>query len=184
MAGEWPVQGLEEPPAGGTLNVWENQYNSTMTGYTDWIYPEFKGYYANVRWMQLRTVDGTILVTLDDPSLYVQVLKADSRAIQSRQVRRPPRSKGVHRDRPSPPTLGPVSRTPVSRSCMELRPWETSSTSPKNWGPKSQQNVAGGNYHGTVRFFFGIQSKLFSRAQALATASEILWTLQVTSVYR
>ena len=45
---------------GGTLGVWENNYNNTITGWRDWIYPEFKGCFANVRWMQLETTEGPI----------------------------------------------------------------------------------------------------------------------------
>jgi hypothetical protein len=140
---------------GGTLDVWQNQYNSTMTGYTDWIYPEFKGYYAGVRWMKLQTSDGPILVVLDDPSLFVQVLKADF---------------------PSHPT--PVSPTTAAvkggsqQATVAANAWASfpdagfsilQAIAPmgnkfniaNQLGPKSQQNAAAGEYHGTARFYFG-----------------------------
>jgi len=153
--GNGPFRVWKNRLPGGTLNVWENQYNSTMTGYTDWIYPEFKGYYANVRWMQLRTVDGTILVTLDDPSLYVQVLKADFPS----------------HPKPASPTTAAVkggsqgstvaanawaSFPDAGFSILHgIAPMGNKFNIAEKLGPKSQQNVAGGNYHGTVRFFFG-----------------------------
>ncbi|HEY7090069.1 MAG TPA: glycoside hydrolase family 2 TIM barrel-domain containing protein [Tepidisphaeraceae bacterium] len=73
--GEGPFRVWKNRMPGGTLNVWQNSYNNTMTGYSDWIYPEFKGYYAGVRWMKLQTTAGSIVIALEDPSLFVQVLR-------------------------------------------------------------------------------------------------------------
>ena len=55
----------------GPYRVWQNrmegpQYGYYETAYNDpipgesWQYPEFKGYFANVQWMQLQTSEGTI----------------------------------------------------------------------------------------------------------------------------
>jgi hypothetical protein len=35
---------------GGQFGVWKKDYNKTETGEYPWIYPEFKGYYANMYW--------------------------------------------------------------------------------------------------------------------------------------
>src|SRR5436305_14942149 len=59
---------------GATLNVWENEYNDTITGSAVWKYPEFAGYYTNVRWMQFQTSDGPITAVLTTDDLYAQVL--------------------------------------------------------------------------------------------------------------
>lgn len=61
------LQGVE-------LNVWENAYNNTHTGSAPWIYPEFKGYFANVTWMELNTVEGKILVATKEDDLFVRRL--------------------------------------------------------------------------------------------------------------
>ena len=57
-----------------TLGVWENDYNNTITGWRDWIYPEFKGCFAGVRWLQLDTAEGPITVVNNSAVPFVQVL--------------------------------------------------------------------------------------------------------------
>ena len=155
--GNGPFRVWKNRIPGGTLDVWENHYNSTMTGYTDWIYPEFKGYYANVRWMQLRTTDGSILIELQDPSLFVQVLKADFPS----------------HPKPESPTTAAIKGGPQSAT-LAANAWASfpdagfsilNGIAPMGnkfniaplLGPKSQQNVASGDYRGTVRFYFGDQ---------------------------
>ena len=57
---------------GGTLGVWEVEANDTITGYRDWIYPEFRGFFAKVRWMTLSLKGGgAITIAPGDPDLYV-----------------------------------------------------------------------------------------------------------------
>jgi beta-galactosidase/beta-glucuronidase len=59
---------------GVSLNVWENNYNDTITGYSGWEYPEFKGCFAGVHWLQLDTQEGPITIVPGNPSTFVQVL--------------------------------------------------------------------------------------------------------------
>jgi hypothetical protein len=134
--GNGPFRVWKNRLPGGTLNLWENQFNSTMTGYTDYIYPEFKGYYAAVRWMQLQTTDGPILITLSDPSLYVQVLKADfpTRIVANATARFPDAGFSI---------------------LHGIAPIGNKFNVPGLLGPKSLPNVASGTYRGTVRMFFG-----------------------------
>ena len=55
----------------GPYRVWQNrlegpQYGYWQTDYNDpipgesWEYPEFKGYFARVKWMQIETIEGKI----------------------------------------------------------------------------------------------------------------------------
>ena len=46
---------LEEPQYG----YWQTRYNDPVPGET-WEYPEFKGYFADVNWLQLETTEGRI----------------------------------------------------------------------------------------------------------------------------
>ena len=153
--GHGPFRVWKNRLEGGTLNVYENSLNDTQTGYTSWDYPEFKGYYAGVRWMQLQTTGGQILVALDDPSLFVQVLR--------------PTFPGD--PKPHSPT------TAVTRSIKQgdhlsanawanfpdagfsilhgIAPMGTKFQIAQQLGPQSQQNVARGVYRGRARFFFG-----------------------------
>jgi hypothetical protein len=59
--------------SGGVLGVWETPYNRTETGYKDWVYPEFAGYFKGVRWMKLKTSEGTITIVNPDDKAYVRV---------------------------------------------------------------------------------------------------------------
>ncbi len=74
---------------GVSLGVWENDYNNTIAGWRDWVYPEFKGFFAGVRWLQLGTTEGLITVLNNQDVPFVQVLQAGiSAADAGRQGRR------------------------------------------------------------------------------------------------
>jgi hypothetical protein len=60
--GDGPFRVWQNRLRGVTLGAWENDYNDTLTGYRDWVYPEFKGFFANVRWLQLNTAEGDLTV--------------------------------------------------------------------------------------------------------------------------
>jgi len=55
-------------------NVWENAYNNTQTGSSPWTYPEFKGYFSDIVWMEMNTVQGKFYVASKDTGLYVRLL--------------------------------------------------------------------------------------------------------------
>ena len=42
------------------FGIWENAYNDTIPG-VSWDYPEFKGFFSGVRWMELKMKNGDIL---------------------------------------------------------------------------------------------------------------------------
>ena len=149
--GQGPSRVWKNRLPGGTLDVWDTPFNRTVTGYREWAYPEFKGYYAGVRWMELRTTDGPIRVTVDDPAVYVQVLRADFAG--------DPQS--------TPPATGPAKGKSLSANAWAPFPDAGFSVlhgipaignkfnAAGQLGPKSQPNVAAGEYRGTVRFRFG-----------------------------
>jgi len=62
-------------PWGVTYNVWQKIFNLTETGYYPWFYPEFKGYYADVTWMQLSTVQGRFTVVSNEKDLFVRLFQ-------------------------------------------------------------------------------------------------------------
>jgi hypothetical protein len=59
---------------GVSLGAWHNVYNDTITGWSGWEYPEFKGCFAGVRWMTLDTTEGDITMIPRGNDLYIQVL--------------------------------------------------------------------------------------------------------------
>ncbi len=77
--GDGPYRVWKNRMAGGTMNVWDKAYNNTITGDVDdlapgerLVYPEFKGYYADVRWLQLHTGKEPITILVHQPNTFVQ----------------------------------------------------------------------------------------------------------------
>lgn len=71
--GKGPYRVWKNRMQGVNNNVWENMYNNTQTGSYPWNYPEFKGYYADITWMELNTVEGKFLVASKDSGLFVRL---------------------------------------------------------------------------------------------------------------
>ncbi len=57
---------------GTTLDVWRNDYNDPIPGET-FIYPEFKGYYNDWRWVNFETTEGVIMLGNEDQGSYLGV---------------------------------------------------------------------------------------------------------------
>ncbi|CAN5689531.1 glycoside hydrolase family 2 [soil metagenome] len=71
--GKGPYRQWKNRTAGTPLNVWDNLYNDTKTGYSPMVYPEFKGYYGDIKWMEFNTVEGKFYVASKDTGLYVRL---------------------------------------------------------------------------------------------------------------
>lgn len=70
--GEGPYRVWQNRLHGTQFNLWANDYNDPIPGET-FTYPEFKGYFARVEWMNLRTQEGIIRLTNQTPNSYVGV---------------------------------------------------------------------------------------------------------------
>ncbi|TAK97243.1 MAG: glycoside hydrolase family 2 [Verrucomicrobia bacterium] len=134
--GDGPYRVWKNRLRGVTLGVWENEFNDTITGYRDWKYPEFKGCFANVRWLQLETTEGLITVVPENIP-YVQVLT------------------------PGQPPDDLVAKTKVNLPKCGLGflhaipPIGTKFKEAGGGGPQGQPNVGQGEYSGSVSFYFG-----------------------------
>jgi hypothetical protein len=116
---------------GGTLNVWQNDYNDSVTGQT-WQYPEFKGYFLGVRWMKLETSEGAITIAPHSNDLFLRVLTPtypDPKLALATKVAFPPGNISIL-DR-----IPPVGAKQVK--------------------PATQPAMAEGTYGATVDFYFG-----------------------------
>lgn len=71
-AGDGPYRVWQNRLHGPQLGVWENVYNDPVPG-ESFTYPEFKGYFANVQWMNLQTEEGVIRVWNRTPDSYIGV---------------------------------------------------------------------------------------------------------------
>lgn len=59
---------------GPVMGVWDKVYNDTITGWSGWEYPEFKGYYAEVRWVKVELGGSSVLLVPGDRKSYVHLL--------------------------------------------------------------------------------------------------------------
>jgi hypothetical protein len=134
--GDGPFRVWKNRMRGVTFGVWENDYNDTITGYRDWKYPEFKGCFSNVRWLQLETTEGLITV-VPEGIPFVQVLT------------------------PGQPPDDLVAKTKVNLpECglgflHAIPPIGTKFKPADQGGPQGQPNVGQGEYSGTISFYFG-----------------------------
>jgi len=71
--GKGPYRVWKNRMQGVTDNVWENAYNNTQTGAAPWIYPEFKGYFADITWLEMNTVEGKFLIASPDTGLFIRL---------------------------------------------------------------------------------------------------------------
>ena len=70
--GEGPYRVWQNRLQGTTYNIWANDYNDPIPG-ESFTYPEFKGYFANVSWMNIKTGEGEISITNETPNTYLGV---------------------------------------------------------------------------------------------------------------
>ncbi len=70
--GDGPYRVWQNRLHGPQYGLWENDYNDPIPA-ESFTYPEFKGYFANVSWMNLKTQDGTICIQNETPDSYIGV---------------------------------------------------------------------------------------------------------------
>ena len=58
---------------GGKIDVYERFYNNILPADNSWEYPQFKGYYAEVSWMEFNTVDGKFYMVANEDDLFVRL---------------------------------------------------------------------------------------------------------------
>lgn len=71
--GKGPYRVWKNRLQGVADNVWQNMNNNTQTGSAPWIFPEFKGYYADINWMEMNTVQGKFLIASKESGLYIRL---------------------------------------------------------------------------------------------------------------
>lgn len=121
---------------GTTLDVWQDAYNNTVPGDT-WIYPEFKGFFADWRWMVFDTTDGAL--TFWNGVRTPALAGGDSYF-------------GVYR--PNDGRVNPILPLPaLGIGIYQVIPAMGSKTeTPDLMGPHSRTPVLSGAYHGSFRF--------------------------------
>jgi hypothetical protein len=137
--GDGPFRVWKNRLEGNTFGVWSNAYNNTITGARGWEYPEFKGCFAHVRWLQLDTTDGWLTVVPENVP-YLQVLTPAQ-----------PPDKLVAKTRVNLPPCGLAF-------LQAIPPIGSKFKAAAQLGPQSQSNIGRGTYSGAVTFYFGART--------------------------
>jgi hypothetical protein len=125
---------------GVTYDVWESAYNDTWTGQAPWNYPEFKGYFADVGWLELNTTEGKFLMVSAEDDLFVRLFNFYA----------------LSGDKPHPPlpagTLSMLDCIPPTGTKMATRIDGNASV----LGPESKLNTLSEPVKRTLYFYFGL----------------------------
>ena len=134
--GDGPFRVWKNRLRGVTFGEWENDYNNTITGHSGWVYPEFKGCFSNVRWLQLETTEGLITVVPENIP-FVQVLTPEQ-----------PPDNLIGKTKVNLPQCGLGFLHAIPPIGTKFKP-------AAQGGPQGQPNVGSGEYSGSVSFYFG-----------------------------
>jgi len=125
---------------GQTYNVWQNLKNSTRTGSSPWIYPEFKGYFDDISWLQLDTAEGKITVGTKEEKMFVRLFDFYGIYGAEGYPKLPP---GNISFLDAIPPLGTVLAFNINDKTESL-------------GPESEPNHLDGTFKRTLYFYFGL----------------------------
>jgi beta-galactosidase/beta-glucuronidase len=70
--GRGPYRVWKNRMKGPWHDLWQRDKNDAITG-QNWMYPEFKGYFADVHWARLKTSEGDILFVVDSPDIFLRL---------------------------------------------------------------------------------------------------------------
>lgn len=156
--GEGPYRVWKNRQFGTSLNVWENMYNPTQTGAAPWIFPEFKGYFADIAWMELNTAEGRFIVAAKEDDLFVRLFHFY----------------GLTGPKPQPVLpIGDISfldRIPPIGGKLAFN----ISNNTAALGPISEPNVIKGSTQRTLYFYFGTAKPLTENKQFTMPKENIL----------
>ncbi|WP_366184043.1 glycoside hydrolase family 2 TIM barrel-domain containing protein [Flavobacterium ovatum] len=76
--GDGPYRVWRNRMKGTKFQVWENDYNNTITGESGFVYPEFKGFFSSVYWTKLKGKDDNgFTVYCHSTHTYLRMLTPD-----------------------------------------------------------------------------------------------------------
>jgi hypothetical protein len=156
--GKGPYRVWKNRLQGVTTNVWQNANNNTRTGSYPWNYPEFKGYYADVTWMEMNTVEGKFTIASPQSDLFVRLFDFY----------------GLSGSTPAPELpAGDISFLdgipPISTKLALNITYNAT-----NYGPSSEGNKLNGPVKRTLYFFFGLPKPATENRQFTMPKENIL----------
>jgi len=119
--GNGPYRVWKNRLKGVSYNIWEKDYNNTVTG-ESWEYPEFKGFYSNLYAADLTTDEGILRIVAASEDLFLHLFTPD---------------KPVQRNNDNTLGMFPDGQLSILNA---ISPVGTKFKQPKDLGPQSQQN--------------------------------------------
>ena len=119
--GNGPYRVWKNRLKGVTFNIWEKDYNNTVTG-ESWKYPEFKGFHSNLYAADIQTEEGSVQIVGASSDLYLHLFTPD-----------------VPKGRSNNNTIGKFPDGQLS-ILNAISPIGTKFKQPKDLGPQGQQN--------------------------------------------
>lgn len=147
--GKGPYRQWKNRMQGMPINVWQNLYNNTQTGYS-YQYPEFKGYYGEISWMELSTVEGKLYIASKDSGLFVRLF--DFYGLSGGKKPHPELPVGSISFLDGIPPIGTKLATGLT-------------TNTKVYGPSSELNHLKGDKKRTLYFYFGLPKTTDNKEQ-------------------
>ena len=141
--GNGPYRVWKNRMQGGNTDVYQAMYNNTFTGSSPWIYPEFKGYYSDIKWMEFSTVQGKFLVVPEEEGLFARLFEFYS---ISGPENLPELPGGDISFLDGIPPTGTKLWTNIYKKTEQL-------------GPNSEKNTMNGPIKRTLYFYFGLTEK-------------------------
>ncbi|RKR08034.1 beta galactosidase small subunit [Maribacter vaceletii] len=84
--GDGPYRVWRNRMKGTKFQVWENDYNNTITGESGFVYPEFKGFFSSLYWSELKGKNNNgFIVYCKTPHTYLRMLTPDAPADNKRE---------------------------------------------------------------------------------------------------
>ncbi len=71
--GNGPYRVWKNRKQGAELNVWQKDYNNTITGVSPLIYPEFKGYYSGFYWAKMQTEGQPFVMATSSEDVFLRL---------------------------------------------------------------------------------------------------------------
>ena len=120
---------------GQQLGVWQKKYNNTVTG-QNWIYPEFKGWHAEMYWVKLQNNQTDFTIYSKEQNMFLEMLQ-------------PEKAKAAGNDYTSPDF--PQGNIGFMHG---ISPIGTKFQSANVMGPQSQKNIRQGSLPLTGTLYF------------------------------
>lgn len=77
--GDGPYRVWRNRMKGTAFNLWENEYNNTITGESEFKYPEFKGFFSNLYWAKVKGKNNNgFTVYCHSPFVFLRMLTPEN----------------------------------------------------------------------------------------------------------